>query len=278
MEDGKHKVDLGFGTRLTRVLADEEHFKFTDEETEKERRFVRVSEFGYKEITSASETPPTSHEARTYDVENNDSFVSYIKRHMEADLALISLEASGAMAYFNEKNRKEWVRRKFTLSLEYKKILGAEGSRGFSQKDLLTVIETFPEVFGDDAIAGNIMLINIKKDVEIESNLDPNNYTFVYKEKTGEQTACLHRFLDLTLPVFEGSNVTHKVKAEFEFKAPTEEGEKFTFTLTNHGHERTIREATEAEIAELKDDLNSDIGEADTQWEIIHGNASRVHV
>jgi len=222
-----------------------------------QRHFVRDGQT-YKEVTKEPASPVRTLKDRNYSLYDTDSFTRYVEQYGNADTGIIFYTSSGLTMFLDEKNRVEQVTHHLTLSLEMRTFLSESGVRKeFSQKDLLKAIETFPEVVGDiDDLLPRLKLLQMSKVVDFESDIDPHNHTFIYKEKAGDQTTKLPKSIILTLPYFEGSENILEIAVDFEVEMPTSENAKPVFTLSNAKADRTKKEALEREIETIKERLS----------------------
>jgi hypothetical protein len=230
-----------------------------------ERHFIREGD-RYKEVTLPPLIPVRTLKDRSYTVTDSASFVSYVKRYGNPDEGIIFFNSTGVVMFFDEKNRVEKVSLPFAKSLELIAFLGNDNGKEFDQKRLAKTIETFPEVVADsDILLPCLTLLQMSKQVDFESNIDPHNHTFIYKDKSGDQTTRLPKQIVLNLPYFEGSVNKVNVLADFEVEMPTSAGAKPVFRLHNPRAERTEREAVEKEIETIKAELPG--------WMFVQGSA-----
>ena len=237
-----------------------------------ERVFTRDG-FKYTEQTKEPLQPIRTHADRTYVMHDSTSFIAAVIKYGDDkkgiifyELAFSQAEKSGAVTmFFDEDSRKERINLPLTRSLEFRNFLNGP-EKTFNQKAFLKLIDTFPECIsgGVGTLRPMIEKIQLSTEIEFESNLDSDNLTFIYKEKTGgNQTGTLPKKLALSLPFFEGSENKISIEADLEVTMPKEEGAKPTFKLVNVKHERTEREALTAEINSLQTKL--------TGWQFVNG-------
>ncbi len=244
------------------------YITFKDEDQECDRHFVRKDKYGYTEVTSGTTEPPVTHEIRKHKMADTPSFLAAVKKYMQEGMAIIFLNEDEAIAYFDSDNREEHIRRPLHLSLEYKTLFGPNGGKTFNQKQFLTALEINEHILGTaySTLPAKVMTIKISKDVHIVSDLDPANIEFTFKAKEGTQSDKFDRFLELEIPIFEGSENVVMVRGELEVIPPSGEGEGFSFSLTNHAHARTIKDAVSSEADDIKEGL-------DGSWQIFQGDA-----
>lgn len=220
------------------------------------RLFVRDGET-YKEQTNKAIEPVRCLNDRKYDVRESTSFVEYVKTYGNPAEGIVFYIEKGVTMFFDEKNRVERVHLPFGYSLELQAFLGAEGvKRTHAQKDFVKTIETFPDVVkGIDAVLPHLKLLTMSKQIVFESNIDPDNYTFVYREKGGDQSVNIPKQLTLIMPYIEGSEVKVEIVADLECEMPTGEGQKPTFILTDPRQKRTLKDVLKREIEVIKASL-----------------------
>lgn len=236
-----------------------------DDKVYGERHFTREGD-RYKEVTLPPLVPVRTLKDRSYTVRDSASFVEYVKRYGDATNGIIFFNSAGVLMFFDEKNRVEKVNLPFAQSLELSAFLGKGPGKEFDQKRLVKTIETFPEVVGDsDMLLPCLTLLQMSKQVDFESNIDPDNHTFIYKDKAGDQTTRLPKQIRLWLPFFEGSQNKMFVLVDFEVEMPTSEGARPVFRLLNPRAERTERDAVEMEIETIQKELPG--------WMFVQGNA-----
>lgn len=249
------ELTLGKGGTL------KEHVNFKDEDLGRERHFILdYSEDGgpcYKEVTSDSNTTPTEHKARNIGLRTTQDFINYVRDYIDASTALVLYNEERAMAFFNEVNREERAEVNFGLSLEYRKLLGEDGHKVCTQKDLISTLLTFKDaVASPEGIISKLSMVKVLKDAEVEGSIDPDNIKISYKSGGGKQVMDLSKNLILRIPVIEGSSHTYDIDVELDVDG--EPGTPIEFELTNHAHERTVKTAVEQEGADIRDALTDE--------------------
>jgi len=239
-----------------------------------ERHFLREGA-GYKEYTKDPIVPIRIHVDRKYVMHDSASFIEAVKMYGESEKGVIFYEltatqnntAGTVTMFFEHGNRKESVTLPLLRSLEFRAFLNGK-EKAFSQKEFLKLLETFPECVGyAPLLRPMVEKVQLSTKIEFEANLDPNNITFIYQEKSGgNQTGTLPRKITLSLPYFEGSTNKVTIEADLEVTMPKQENAKPEFRLVNIKHERTEREALTAEIATLHVAL--------TGWLFVNGKYS----
>lgn len=232
-----------------------DHIKIIDR-TYGERHFVR-EHAGYKEVTKESVVPVHAAADRYYELTDAVSFIEYVKKHGDSKKGIIFFDDDGVKMFFDEISRAESVNLFFQKSLELSSFLGGTGSgAAFSQKGFVKLLESFPEVVkGSGNILPNIEHIKLQTVTDFESDIDPDNYKFLYQEKSGKQTGILPKKLRLTLPYFERSEHKVTIDADLIIKKPKSEDENITFELTDPRYPRTRRDALQAEVDKIKESL-----------------------
>lgn len=217
-----------------------------------ERHFVRDGA-GYKEVTKPSKKPVRTHSDRSYVVSEAESFISYIERYGNPDDGIIFFNDAGLTMFFEENSRVESVRLPLKPSLELRVFLGDNATgKAFWQKDLVKAFEMFPEVADVKTILPYVEKLKLDINTEIESDVDPRNHVFVFKEKQGNQTANIPKQINFRMPYFEGSKVNLDILVDFEIRRPMQPPDKVTFVLGNPKAERTKRDAIKAEIEQIQ--------------------------
>ncbi|MCK5236921.1 MAG: DUF2303 family protein [Deltaproteobacteria bacterium] len=251
-----------------------EQFIHTDGEG-KARLFVRNGKWTYELQKTNEHEPPSKHFGRNHSIIDTEGLAAYMNTFMSDVEAITFINSQGIKAYHNAMNREESAERRFRRSLEYKALLGKDGVETFGQKALLTILETYPEVLNvegqDPMLTEKVRIICVQKDITLESNLDPDNLSFIYKEKQGEQSGKMPRKIQLEMPIFEGS--PHKYIIDIEVELETDNG-NIEFTLINHRHERDIKLAVQDELETLKDVLGELAGDTTREWRIYQTEVS----
>lgn len=232
-----------------------------------ERHFVRKGE-GYEEVTKPLQEPVRVHKDRSYTVNDSDSFIGYVEEYGDKEKGIIFCGKDNIVMFFDEASRAEKVVLPFQPSLEIRSFLGdIAGSKRFTQKDFAKVLETFPDaVEGQKLLLPCVERLKIETQVEFESSLDERDHMFMYREKDGTQTARIPKQITLVMPFFERSKNKVTILADLDITRPRSADEKPVFTLTNPRHERTHREAIEAEVDGIRDALKG--------WMFIWGNTA----
>lgn len=230
-----------------------------------ERHFVRHGSH-YEEVTKTPIKPVRTHADRQYSIRDTESFIAYVNRYGKDKDGIIFYNDKGLKMLFEESNRKEFVSLPFGSSLELRSFLGEYGtSKEFTQKQFFKVLETFSDCLGEQAkiLLPSVERLRLDSQIEFESNIDPHDMIFTYKDKAGLQTTHIPKKLVLTLPYFEGSNILIDLAVDLEVSKPRNENDKPYFTLTDPKAERTERDALDEEINVIKDGL--------PEWMFVHG-------
>lgn len=240
-----------------------DHISFKDG-VHGDRHFVRESE-GYKEVTKPLPEPVRIHKDRSYLLTDTESFIKYVEKYGDPKKGIIFCGNNELTMFFDEGSRGEKIHLPFKQSLEVTTYLGTAGKKDFTQKDFVKALETFPDVVeGGNFLLPNIEWLKIDTEVNFESNIDQRDHVFIYKEKEGSQTARIPRQIILSLPFFERSKHKTVITADLDIERPRSADDKPKFTLVNHRHERTVREAFEAEVEAIRTALKN--------WTFIWGN------
>jgi len=235
-----------------------------------ERHFVRKGE-AYDEVTKPLQEPVRVHRDRCYAVNDSDSFVRYIGVYGDEGKGIIFCGNNQLVMFFNEASRAERVVLPFQPSLELKSFLGDGPKKTFTQKAFAKVLETFPDaVEGQKLLLPCVERLKIETQVEFESSIDETDHVFFYREKDGTQTARIPKQITLGIPFFERSKNTVLITADLEITRPKSADEKPVFILTNPRHERTHREAIEAEVEGIRNELKN--------WMFVWGSPEVVNV
>lgn len=238
-----------------------------------ERIFIRKG-VEYIEQTKSPLQPIRKHADRNYTMNDSASFVSVIKKCVEhAAKGIIFYQEDGITAFLNEDDREEKIALPLKKSLEMQQFFSGSNTVGegvFNQKSFLKLLDTFPECVSADGTTVQIMRALVEKmalavEISFESNLDPENLEFLYKEKAGggNQSGKLPKKITLTMPYYEGSKNKTVIHVDLDIVMPKAEGDKPKITITDVKHARTKRDALEAEIASLKTEL--------TGWLFVNG-------
>lgn len=250
-----------------KVEKPEDYIKIDDKEYG-ERHFIREGE-GYEEVTKPALNPVRVHADRNYQASEAGSFVKYVLGYGDREKGIIFFNDKGLTMFFNESSRVESVRLPLLSSLELRTFLGDMGNgRRFDQKAIVKAIETFPDVIDGGAIIRTYLeKLKLDTTIEFESDIDTRNHTFVYKEKTGSQTAEIPKQLRLYVPYFEGSANRVEVTVDLDIQRPKSADEKVSFSLTDPKAERTKRDALKLEIDTIQKAL---VG-----WMFVQGEPAR---
>lgn len=240
-----------------------DHISFKDGE-HGERHFVRKGE-GYEEVTKPLPEPVRIHRDRVYRLNDTESFIKYVGKYGNPKKGIIFCGENDLNMFFDEVSRAEKIHLPFSQSLEVMTFLGKTGTKEFTQKEFVKALETFPDVVeGGNILLPNVERLKIETEVNFESNIDQRDHVFMYKERDGSQTARIPKQIVLTLPFFERSSNQTLITADLEIERPRSENEKPKFTLVNPRHERTLREAFNAEVVLIKAALKD--------WTFVCGN------
>lgn len=234
------------------------------------RIFVRQGT-GYKEETKPTPEPVRIHADRAYTMNDASSFVAAVQKYGDPMSGIIFYDEIGVTMFFDEDSRTEKVSLPLTASHQLGAFFKADedgvGVRGtFTQKEFLKLLDTYPECISNiSTLRPMVEKVQLSTTIDFEANLDPNELTFIYQEKSGgNQTGKLPKKLMLTLPYFEGSMNTVTIAVDLEITKPYSDTEKPIFTLTNINYQRILREALVMEIVELQKLLPED-------WIFVHG-------
>jgi hypothetical protein len=223
-----------------------------------ERNFVRDGET-YREVTKDPVVPVRTHSDRSYVMHDPASFISAVSKYGDKSKGIIFYNGAhgqdGTLVtmFFEEDSRKESIKLPLAWSLEFKSFLNGK-EKAFDQKGFLKLLDTFPECVSSAVatLRPAVEKIELSTAIDFVSNLDTDNLTFIYQEKTGgNQTARLPKKLAIELPFYEGSSNKVTIIADLDVTMPKEEGAKPQFKLSNVKHERTERDALKSEIASL---------------------------
>ena len=239
-----------------------------------ERIFTRKGA-EYVEQTKGPLQPIRKHSERKYAMSDSASFVAVLKKcAQDSAKGLIFYQEDRITAFLEEDNRDESVSLPLKKSLEMQQFfsggLNEPGVGVFNQKSFLKLLDTFPECVTAEGTTVHVMRALIEKmalavEISFESNLDPDNLEFLYKEKAGggSQSGKLPKKITLSLPYYEGSKNKTVIHVDLDIVMPKAEGDKPKITITDVKHARTKRDALEAEIASLKTEL--------TGWLFVNG-------
>lgn len=217
-----------------------------------ERVFVRKGA-EYIEQTKTPKEPVWVHSKRNYVMKDPAAFVAAVSQFGNSDDGVIFYGPERVVMFFDETNREESIALPLAKSLELAAFLGKGPSAVFSQKQFLKTLETYPECVQNVVnIRAMVERLQMSKEIAFESNLDPDNITFIYIEKGGQQEGKLPKKLILMLPYFEGSEKKITIEADLDVEMPKAEGEKPTFKLEDVKHARTEKEALWLEIEGLR--------------------------
>lgn len=226
-----------------------------------QRCFVRKGS-EYQEVTKDPKEPLWVHKLRDHAMRDAESFVAFVKQYGDPKKGSV-FYSSGAgerftvTMFFDAMNREESVELTFSRSLELQTFLGKGPGAIMNQKQFLKTLETFPECIESvTAIRAMVERLQMSKEIKFESNLDPDNLTFIYSEKGGQQEGKLPKKIMLTLPFFEGSENRIRIEVDLDVEMPKSEGDKPSFKLENVKHARTERDAVKAEIDSMKQKLS----------------------
>ncbi len=240
----------------------QDHISFV-EEGYGERHFVRSGDV-YVEVTSERLTPVYAHRNRSYLIKDTNSFIAYVEKYGDPGKGIIFVDDSRIVMFFEERSRVENVVLPFKLSLEVKSFLGSHGATQFDQKEFVRVLETFPDVVKEHkTLLPVIERLKLEATMEFESNLDDRDHVFMYREKSGKQTARIPKRIVLMLPYFERSKCKTTIETDLEIRKPRNAEERPVFILTDPKHERTYREALEAEVGLIQEALKG--------WMFVYG-------
>ena len=236
---------------------------FYEDKVYGKRVFVRNGT-EYEEKTKPLVNPILVHKPREYVMHDSASFIAVVSQYGDREKGIVlytgNIGANDTVVtmFFEEDSRSEFVKLPLKNSLELRSFLGTGKEKGFAQKDFLKLIDTFPENISNlGTLRPMVERIQLTTEIDFESNLDTDNLTFIYKEKSGgNQTGRLPKKLSLSLPFYEGSSNSVAIEVDLEVTVPKEDGAKPTFKLSNVKHERTEREALTAEIATLSSALS----------------------
>ena len=207
----------------------------------------------YVEQTKTPKEPVWVHNLRKYVMSNSASFVAAVSQFGNSDDGVIFYGPERVVMFFNEANREESIGLPLALSMEMRAFLGDGPGVAGSQKSFLTALETYPECITDAVtIRAMVERLQMSKEIKFESNLDPDNITFLYSERGGQQECKLPKKLTLVLPYFEGSGNKVTIEAVLDVGMPQAESEKPSFKLENPKYARTEREALQLEIKSLQ--------------------------
>ncbi len=267
MELEGEKLEVNLGSRGT--LA--EHVSFEDKDLERERHFM-LKGTEYEEVTSGSATTPTEHNVRDISLRTTQDFIAYAKKYIDAKSALVLYNEERAVAFFDEVNREERATVNFGLSLEYRKLLGENGSKVCTQKDLVSTLLTFKDaVASPEGIITKLSMVKVLKDATVEGTIDEDNIKVSYQSGGGKQVMDIPKNMVLRIPVIEGSSHTYNIEVELDVDG--EPGTAIVFELTNHAHERTVKTAVEQEGADIREALTDD-GDSDVSDYNVYFGAS----
>lgn len=241
-----HKISLSLGN----TTVPKETFIIQDN-VYGNRYFVRDGDT-YKEVTKDPVNPIRIHADRKYVMFDSASFIKAVGAYGDKTKGIIFYEKSQITMFFSEDSRKESITLPLSPSLEFISFLDGK-EKSFNQKDFFKLLETFPECVKDAAtLLPMVEKVQLSTNIEFESNIDRENITFIYQEKTGgNQTGRLPKKLILEMPYFERSENKIKIEADFEVSMPRQEGAKPEFNLINVKHQRTERDALDMEITSL---------------------------
>lgn len=234
-----------------------------------ERHFIRNGE-NYKEVTKEPKSPVLIHKERDYEVKGTDSFIEYVEEYGVATDGIIFYTDSGVKMYFDESARTDKVSVAFRKSMELVALLdGKQEGKSFTQKEFVEVLETYPEVLGEDneLLIANLGNIKITKDTNVESNIEPGKIKFMYEEIRGTQSTTIPDRFKLTMPFLENGELMD-IDVKLEVEVPNANNERLQFKLTCPKFTRYTLEAVEKEIAKIKEKL--------TGWHFIYAEDKEI--
>ncbi len=235
-----------------------------DDPTYGKRVFVRQGGNQYKEETKPPKEPVWIHNKREFEMDDARAFVGAVTRYGKPAEGVVFYSAEKITMFFNAMNREESITLPLKLSLELTAFLGEGPGIIRSQKSFLKALETYPECVKDvTMIRAMAERLQMSKEITFESNLDPDNISFVYTEKGGKQEGKMPKKLTLNLPYFEGSESRIEIEVALSVEMPTKPDEKPAFKLENVKHERTEKDALALEVQGLQQKL--------PEWLFLHG-------
>jgi len=256
MTEDKQKIELVMSDRV--VPSD--MLVYTDP-VYGQRVFTRKN-FEYEERTKHPLQPLRTHTDRKYVMTDSASFIAAVKKYGDATKGIVFYVGNHGenntkvTMFFDEDSREEHIQLPLSSSLEFRSFLNGK-EKTFNQKDFLKLVDTFPECIVVDGSVSYFRAmaekLQISTKIDFESNVDPDNLTFIFQEKSGgDQAGKLPKKIKLSLPFYEGSTNKVEIDVDLEVTTPKNEGEKPMFKLVNVKHERTEREALKSEISTLQ--------------------------
>lgn len=233
-----------------------EHFVIDDEDVG-ERLFVRKSDGGYEERTKDNKLNPKYPKVpKAFTLNDRDSFVNAVSRYGNKEEGAVLYDDDGLTFYLSAENQKERISLPFKSSLERRHFIGSapDGKMLFDQKELVELLESFPDVVQYDTLLPLVERIKISTLVESESNVTEGDTILMYKVKDVSETVELPKMFDLKLPFFEGEEES-TLPARFRVVMPKDEGRP-QFELRYPTLERVLSEARKELVSKISSELS----------------------